>query len=351
MTSGSKPSYILSERAQHLFMMLVERYISQGQPVGSRTLAKDAGLVLSPATVRNVMADLEEMGLVHAPHTSAGRMPTVRGYRLFVDTLLTVKQPLSSDIQRMCEDLGTPRDVQSLMEKASTLLSEVTHLVGVVRLPRTKHRALTHVEFLPLSDRRVLVILVLNNSEVQNRIIYTDRDYSAAELQQAANYLNHAFKGGELKAVRNKILGEMMVAREEMDRMMQAAIEMAQKAFDPGAIRDDYILAGQTHLMEVVKPDDIDKLRQLFEAFNEKRDILHLLDQALSAQGIQIFIGEESGYKFLDNYSVVTSTYEADGQVLGVLGVIGPTRMSYQRVIPIVELTARVLGSALKFLH
>ncbi len=351
MGSGSKLSYVLSKRAQHLFKMLVERYISEGQPVGSRTLARDAGLELSPATIRNVMADLEEMGLIRAPHTSAGRMPTVRGYRLFVDTLLAVKQPLSSDIQRICKDLGAPRDIQSLMEKASTMLSEVTHLAGVVMLPRTEHRALTHVEFLPLSDNRVLAILVINNSEVQNRIIYTERSYSTAELQQAANYLNQAFKGRELKAVRDKLLNEMIGVREEMDRMMQAAIEMAQKALDPGEICDDYVLSGQTNLMEVAKLADIDKLRQLFEAFNQKREILHILDQALNAQGIQIFIGEESGYKFLDDYSVVTSTYEADRQVLGVLGVIGPTRMSYERVIPIVELTAKVLGSALKSLH
>jgi heat-inducible transcriptional repressor len=351
MTDGSKSSlYILSKRAQYLFKVLVERYISEGQPVGSRTLARDAGLDLSPATIRNVMADLEEMGLIRAPHTSAGRMPTVRGYRLFVDTLLTVKQPLSSEIQRIWNNLGASRDTQSLIKRASTLLSEVTCLAGIVMLPRTEQQALTHVEFLPLSDKRVLVILVINTSEVQNRIIYTERDYTSAELQQAANYLNQAFRGRELSAVRDKLLKEMRVAREAVDRMMQTAIEMAQQVFEPGESREDYVLAGQTNLMGMAE-FDIDQLRQLFEAFNQKRDILHLLDQALSAQGMQIFIGEESGYSFLDDCSVVTSTYQADGRVLGVLGVIGPTRMSYERVIPIVDLTAKILGSALKSLH
>lgn len=352
MTDGSKSSlYILSKRAQHLFKVLVERYISEGQPVGSRTLARDAGLDLSPATIRNVMADLEEVGLIRAPHTSAGRMPTVRGYRLFVDTLLTVKQPLSNETtQRIWNNLGALRDTQSLIKRASTLLSEVTCLAGIVMLPRTEQQALTHVEFLPLSDKRVLVILVINTSEVQNRIIYTERDYTSAELQQAANYLNQAFRGRELSAVRDKLLREMMVAREAVDRMMQTAIEMAQQVFEPGESREDYVLAGQTNLMGMAE-FDIDQLRQLFEAFNQKRDILHLLDQALSAQGMQIFIGEESGYSFLDDCSVVTSTYQADGRVLGVLGVIGPTRMSYERVIPIVDLTAKILGSALKSLH
>lgn len=347
MTARSKP-HGLSERAQHVFKVLVETYITGGQPIGSRTLARDAGLELSPATIRNIMADLEDMGLLCAPHTSAGRVPTVQGYRFFIDTLLTVRQVTSLEVQRVCDDLSMDGDVHRLLERTSRLLSDVTRLAGVVTLPRVEHRSLQHAEFLPLSENRVLAILAFSNNEVQNRVIHTEKRYSSAELQQAANYLNQAFAGRELTAVRDKLLKEMTSAREEMNRMMQAVVEMAQKAFQSADADDDYVLAGHTNLMGFEELADLAKLRELFEAFNQKRDILHLLDQALNAQGVQIFIGEESGYKFLDHCSVVTSTYETDGQALGVLGIIGPTRMAYERVIPIVDLTAKVLGSALK---
>jgi heat-inducible transcriptional repressor len=341
----------LSERAHYLFKCLVERYIVDGQPVGSRTLARDVNLGLSPATIRNVMADLEDLGLISSPHTSAGRVPTVRGYRLFVDTMLTVKALDEQDSRRIVRDLGGEEDLQTILKKASNILSDVTKLAGLVMVPRADHRALRHVEFLPLEDNRVLVIMVVNNREVQNRIIHTAKRYTADELQKAANYLNSAFAGKDLVTVRRDLLKEMTAAREEMNRMMQAVVEMAEKGFGMADTEVDYVLAGQTNLMEIGELSDIDKLRQLFEAFNRKRDILHLLEQALAAQGVQIFIGEESGYAVLDNCSVVTSTYESNGQVLGVVGVIGPTRMEYERVIPIVDLTARVLGTALKSLH
>jgi heat-inducible transcriptional repressor len=343
---------LLSERAQHLFKVLVETYISDGHPVGSRTLARGAGLDLSPATIRNVMADLEDLGLIRSPHTSAGRIPTALGYRFFVDSLLTVKSISELEVQRVSADLGSETDIPGILGRTSRLLSESTQLAGVVMVPRSTSRALRHVEFLQLTDDRVLAVMVFSNKDIQNRVIVTDRKYSSAELQQASNYLNQAFAGHELKAVREKLLAEMSVAREEMNSIMQTAVEFAHKAFDAEpADSDDYVLAGQTNLMGFEELADVNKLKQLFEAFTQKRDILSLLDQALNAQGVQIFIGEESGYRFLNECSVVTSTYQSDGQVLGVLGIIGPTRMEYERVIPVVDLTAKILGLALKSLH
>ena len=339
----------LSERAQHLFKCLVERYIADGQPVGSRTLARDTRLELSPATIRNVMADLEDVGLIQSPHTSAGRVPTVRGYRLFVDSMLTFKEPSRDEVARLAGGVvDASDDVKSLLEKTSALLSDVTKLAGLVMLPRTEHLALRQVEFLALNDNRVLAILVINDREVQNKVIHTERRYSAAELTQAANYLNSAFAGKNLHAVKKDLLSEMQVTRDEMSRLSQAVIEMTQKVFvDNDSDDGDYVLAGQTNLMDVNELSDIEKLRNLFDAFNQKRDILHLLDNVLNSNGIQIFIGEESGYEVLDECSIVTSPYGDGNEMLGVLGVIGPTRMEYEKVIPIVDLTAKMLGSAL----
>lgn len=341
----------LSDRAQHLFKCLVERYISDGQPVGSRTLARDAKLDLSPATIRNVMADLEDMGLLTSPHTSSGRVPTVKGYRLFIDTMLTVKRLDPEEVRRLASNLQDADDIPRLLEKTSQLLSEVTHLAGIVTVPRPEQQSLRQLEFLPLGDNRVLAILVVNNREVQNRIIHTAKVYSAAELQEAANYLNRAFAGKDLREVRNDLLREMSETREAMDRLMRVVVEVAEKALLSAPSDDDYVLAGQTNLMDIDELASVEKLRQLFEAFNHKRDILHLLEQAFTARGVQIFIGEESGYEVLGDCSVVTSPYASGGHALGVLGVIGPTRMEYERVIPIVDLTAKILGSALKTLH
>jgi len=341
----------LSERAQYLFKTLVERYIREGQPVGSRTLSRDSALSLSPATVRNVMADLEESGLLCAPHTSSGRVPTARGYRFFVDTLLRVEPLEGVQVAMLKEQLDPAQNRGALMESASSLLSDITHLAGVVMLPRHEQATLRQVEFLSLSEDQVLVILVVNEREVQNRIIRTGRRYSPSELQQAENYLNGLCAGKDLMTVRKEILAELHDARETMNSMMQAAVEMAEKALvtEPGV--DEVVVAGQTNLMDMDQLGDMDKLRRLFEAFNEKRGLLHLLDHALNANGVQIFIGEESGYNALDEYSVVTAPYGADGQVLGVLGVVGPTRMAYERVIPIVDITARLLGAALNKHH
>lgn len=343
---NSGQDFELGERAQYLFKCLVERYIVDGQPVGSRTLARDAKLELSTATIRNVMADLEDLGLISSPHTSAGRVPTVKGYRCFVDCIVTFKQPEPSEIRRLSEEVRSEADVRVLMERTSSLLSDVTKLAGLVMMPKIQHQALRQVEFLSLNDNRVLVILVINDREVQNRVIQTAKCYTPSELTQAANYLNSAFAGKNINAVKKDLLREMSATREEMNRMMQAVVEMTQKVFIDNEIENDYVLAGQTNLMDLNQLSDIETLRNLFDAFNQKRDILHLLDQALNATGVQIFIGEESGYEAFGECSIVTSPY-GEGETLGVLAVIGPTRMEYERVIPIVDLTAKMLSSAL----
>ncbi|MEQ6341718.1 MAG: heat-inducible transcriptional repressor HrcA [Gammaproteobacteria bacterium] len=361
----------ISERAQLILKTLVESYIREGQPVGSRLLARDSGLDLSPATIRNIMIDLEELGMVASPHTSAGRIPTAKGYRLFVDALLTVQAPDSGDMVRLKNQLNPGVSVENLLESASSMLSSITRMAGLVMVPRREHTVLRQIEFLPLSgDNRVLVIVVINGHEVQNRVIQPRRRYTESELQQAANYLNSMFAGKDLPTIRNCLLSEMGAARETLNGMMQTAVEMAEEIFAPtpsdaqgraaakgfasavgggmpGAAEPGYLLAGQTNLMDFAELSSVDTLRQLFEAFNQKRDMLDLLDQCMRAEAAQVFIGAESGYKALGECSIVTAPYEVEGQVVGVLGVIGPTRMAYHRVIPLVDVTAKLLGAAL----
>jgi heat-inducible transcriptional repressor len=340
----------LSERARHLLKVLVERYIHEGQPVGSRTLSRDSGLDLSPATIRNVMADLEHLGFIGSPHTSAGRIPTQKGYRFFVDTLVKFDAPGKQEIQalqaRLAADAATSTD-QQVVRAASDVLSRLTHMAGVVTIPRNVLGSMRHIEFLPLSDRRVLAILVVNEQEVQNRILHMDRDYSADELLQAANYLNDQFAGRTMIRVREKLISEMREARESMNRLMMDAIVMAQQVLDTTDENGSYFVAGETNLMDFAELSDVGKLRELFEAFGRKRDILHLLDRCMDASNMQIFIGDESGYDLFDDCSVIATPYTVDQEVVGVLGVIGPTRMAYERVIPIVDITAKLLGSAL----
>jgi heat-inducible transcriptional repressor len=345
--SGNKLPEPLNERAQHLLKVLVERYIKEGQPVGSRTLARDSGLDLSPATIRNVMADLEELGFVKAPHTSAGRVPTIRGYRFFVDTLVKLKPPKGDEL-RVVQEVLANTDPHALALSASNLLSSMTKLAGVVTLPRRSHTALRQIEFLPLSDRRVLAILVLNDRDVQNRILDVQRDFSADELIRAGNYLTEHFGGRELQDVRRLLLNNLRDTRASMNDVMVEAIEMAQQAFPEQEDEGGLVMAGETNLMGIDGLGDMEKLRRLFRAFGEQRDILHLLDQSLNAPGVQIFIGQESGYQLLDECSVVAAPYLSEDNTMGVLGVIGPTRMAYERVIPIVDITAKLLANALK---
>jgi heat-inducible transcriptional repressor len=344
--TGDRPS----ERAQHLLRALIQRYIQDGQPVGSRTLSKDSGLDLSPATIRNVMSDLEEMGLVSTPHTSAGRIPTPLGYRFFVDTLVRYRQPREGDIDLLRSQIRSKIDNSgALMSSVSSLLSQFTKLAGVVTVPRGNHAALRQIEFLPLSEKRILAIIVINDREVQNRILHTDRDYTAAELQQAANFINEHYAGVEMPQVRQQILTDLEDTRLTMNQAMHDIITVAHTVMEGAAdAGKEFMLAGETNLMDFAELSDIDTLRRLFEAFSRKRLMLDLLDRSINADGVQVFIGGESGIDILDDCSVVTAPYRLDDDVVGVLGVIGPKRMAYDRVVPIVDITARLLRSALR---
>lgn len=347
MTEDSDDS--LTQRAQLLLKALIENYIRDGHPVGSRTLSRDSGLSLSSATIRNVMADLESLGFVASPHTSAGRVPTNKGYRFFVDTLLKLKPPAQGEIEEIERRLTLDAaDGRSLVQSVSQMLSSFTHMAGLVTLPNPHYVALSQIEFVALSENRMLAIMVMDNREVQNRVVQLERHYPQEELRRAANYLNEAFSGRSLPDVRAMLLAQLRDTQQHMNQLMQDAIQVAQKVFekDQGE-RVEYVIAGETNLMGFAELSNVDRLRRLFEAFNEKHDILRLLDSCLHAEGIQIFIGQESGYQILDEVSIVTSPYMIDNQIVGVLGIIGPTRMAYERVIPIVDVTAKLLGMAL----
>ncbi|MFI4954293.1 MAG: heat-inducible transcriptional repressor HrcA [Gammaproteobacteria bacterium] len=343
---------IINERSQQVLKLLVECYISEGQPVGSRTLVDVGDLGLSSATVRNVMADLEAKGYLMAPHTSAGRIPTARGLRFFVDSLLTVQKIDGTVLDKMqhslnCRDSQPNLDKKSLLANASEILSQLTHFAGLVTIPLQEKIVLRHVEFLPLSDRRILVILVINEREVRNVIIHPQREYKASELEQAANYINYTYSGLGLSMIRQQLLTAMRADRQELDAAIQAALDIADKALaDSENQEKDYLLAGATNLIGYA--DGVDNLRGLFDAFAKKRDILHLLDQCLQNDGVQIFIGEEAGMNILGDFSMVTAPYEVGGSVVGVLGVIGPKHMPYNHVVPAVDVTAKLLGNALK---
>jgi heat-inducible transcriptional repressor len=347
--ASDKRRDVLDERAQTLLRILVDKYIREGQPVGSRTLSRDSGLDLSPATIRNIMSDLEELGFVDSPHTSAGRIPTIKGYRFFVDTLIKLTPPNGDDLLRFTQGLNeVAGDPQALAISVSNLLSAVTRLAGIVTVPRRAQTSLRQIEFLPLSGKRVLAILVVNDREVQNKILNVQRDFSADELRRATNYLNDRFSGRSLSQVREVVLGELRKTRESMNALMVEAIEMAHQVFPDSEPEPEFVMAGETNLMGLEELADVDRLKGLFEAFGRQRDILHLLDQSMRAEGVQIFIGHELGYQLLDNCSIVAAPYVTEDDTMGVLGVIGPTRMAYERVIPIVDVTAKLLGRALK---
>jgi len=339
----------LDPRARHLLRTLIGRYIRDGEPVGSQTLSRHAGLDVSPATIRNILADLEDAGLLSSPHTSAGRIPTAQGYRVFVDSLLQLRPLPEGELARLRQELPAGSGTQSLLGNASELLSAMSHFVGVVSVPRREQFAFRHIDFVPLDAQRVLAILVFADNDVQNRIIQTRRAYDAGELERVSNYLNHNFAGRPLSQIRAALVRELKVARSEMDGLLAHTVELAEQALVGNG--DDMLLAGQTRLMGVQDLSDLDRLRELFEAFARKREILQLLERTLRAPGVRIFIGEETGLAPLEGMSLVTAPYRAggaaDGQVLGVLGVIGPSRMAYERVIPVVQAAADVLGAAL----
>jgi heat-inducible transcriptional repressor len=336
---------MLDKRSQILLKTLVEHYISDGQPVGSRTLSKCSGLDLSPATIRNVMSDLEELGFIASPHTSAGRIPTQRGYRFFVDTLLTVKPIQSQELRQFEQQFSSP-DPQELIASAAGMLSNLTQFAGVVMVPRRKSVSFRHLEFLPLSEKRILVIIVTSDGNVQNRIIVTDKPYSASELVQASNFFNQHYSGHTFDQVQKKLHEELKQMQSDMTRLMTAAMEASTKALNED--KDSVVISGERNLLQV---DDLStnvtSLRKLFEVFERRTSLMQLLDNSQRAEGIQIFIGGESGYLPLDECSMVTAPYEANGQTVGTLGVIGPTRMAYERVILIVDVTAKLLSNAL----
>ncbi|MBB1059328.1 heat-inducible transcriptional repressor HrcA [Marilutibacter spongiae] len=331
-------------RARQLLRTLIGRYIRDGEPVGSQTLARHAGLDISAATIRNILGDLEDAGLLSAPHTSAGRIPTAQGYRLFVDSLLQVKPLPQGELARLRGELPPGSGTQALLGSTSELLSAMTHFVGVVSLPRREQFAFRRIDFVPLDAQRVMAILVFADNEVQNRIIQTRRPYEAGELERLANYLNSRFAGRSMADIRLLLLEELRSDRSEMEGLLARSMELAEQVLAPG--HDDMVLAGQTRLMGVQELSDLDRLRELFEAFARKREILQLLERTIQAPGVRIFIGEETGLAPLEGMSLVSAPYGMGGQVLGVLGVIGPSRMAYDRVIPVVQAAADVLGEA-----
>ncbi|MBJ89846.1 MAG: heat-inducible transcriptional repressor HrcA [Woeseia sp.] len=342
-----------NERAQQLLKVLIQRFIRDGQPIGSRTLSRKSGLELSPATIRNVMSDLEDCGLIAAPHTSAGRVPTPEGYRLFVDSLIRYKQPDKVDVEKLEKQLVHQSDYpNTMLDSVSSLLSEITSLAGIVSVPKGQKAILRQIEFLSLADNRVLAILVINDSEVQNRVLTTEQPHTHDELQRAANYINQHYVGEDLTRIRQRLIEDLDRTRGSMNQAMMDIISVAQSAMDGAAAsKDEFVVAGETNLMDFAELSDVQTLRGLFDAFSKKRFMLNLLDKSIHADGVQVFIGRESGYHILDNCSVVTAPYHVDDDHIGVLGVIGPTRMAYDRVVPIVDITARLLEAALNAKH
>ncbi len=339
-----------NNRAQYLLKVLIQKYISDGSPIGSRTLLEDSGLDISPATVRHVMSDLEDHGLIRAPHTSSGRIPTARGYRMFVDTLVRYQKPDTDYIDEIQSDLRTDNyDTGQLIDKVSNTLSRITSLAGIVKVPKGDNVSLKRIEFLPLSENRILTILVLNNDEVQNRILDTKEKHSSSELQKASNFINENYANQSLDSIRMKLVSDMDETRLSMNKEMQDIISTASKAMEVAdENEDEFIVAGERNLMDFAELSNVEKLKQLFDAFSRKRMMIDLLDRSISADGVQIFIGSESGFSMLDDCSVVAAPYKMSKNQVGVLGVIGPKRMAYDRVVPIVDLTAKMLGSIIE---
>jgi heat-inducible transcriptional repressor len=330
---------MLDERAKLLLKALVERYIADGQPVGSRTLSKASGLELSPATIRNVMSDLEELGLIASPHTSAGRIPTNRGYRLFVDTMLTVQKG-----ELLTQRLA-PDQPQKVIANAANMLSSLSHYVGVVMAPK-RASVFRHIEFLRLSEKRVLLIIVSPEGDVQNRVIFTEADYSQSQLIEASNYLNAHYAGMAIEQVRLRVKQELVNLQSEIASLMQAAVQMSSEVLNED--EGDVVISGERNLLSVSDfSSDMGNLRQAFDLFEQKTQLMRLLDVSSQADGVRIFIGGESQFVPMQELSVVSASYEVDGHVVGTLGVIGPTRMPYERMIQIVDITSKMVGNAL----
>jgi heat-inducible transcriptional repressor len=336
---------MLNDRAQILLKTLVERYISDGQPVGSRALQQFSGLEVSPATIRNVMADLEAMGLVASPHTSAGRVPTALGYRLFIDTLMVV-QPLSDVRVQQMENQLKPDNPSRLLTQASNVLSELTHFAGVVATPKRAAITVRQIEFLRLSERRVLLIIVMPDGEVENRVLVTHKDYSQSQLSEAGNFLSQHYADLAFGDMHQRVQNELRQLQHDMTSLMSAAMAASDEAI--ARKNEDYVISGERNLLHINDLSaNMNQLRNLFNVFEQKTDLLQLLDASRHAQGVHIFVGNESGLAGLDECSVVSAPYTADGQIVGTLAVVGPKRMNYERVVPIVDITAKLLSNAL----
>ncbi len=337
---------MLTERAQILLKTLVERYIADGQPIGSQTLSRYATLDLSSASVRNVMADLEAMGLVASPHHSAGRIPTVQGYRVFVDRLMTIKPLDALQINQLEAQLHT-EDPQRVVAQASQLLSQLTQFAGVVMIPRRRNAAFQQLEFMRLGEKRVLLIIVTTSGEVQNRVLATERAYSAKELTQAAQLLNLHYAGTTFNTVRQRMRKELQTLHRDINELMQLALTTSADALEQK--NEDLVLSGEHNLLKIDAFSNMARVRQLFDLFEQKTSLIQLLDLSQQAEGVQIFIGSESEVSPLDECSVVTAPYQVNGEIVGTLAVVGPTRMVYERVVPIVDITAKLLSNALSF--
>lgn len=334
----------LDKRAQTLLKTLISHHIGDGQPVGSKTLATTSDLDLSPASIRNIMKDLEDAGFIISPHTSSGRIPTQKGYRFFVDSLVTMKSLNKSEISELKDQL-IMSDNKHLINSVADTLSHLTKFAGVVLIPRAKKVAFKHIEFLELSKNRILVIIVTDDGGVQNRVLYTENNYNKQNLLEASNFFNQHYAGCNIEEVKNKLVNELKTMKSEMVTLMTAAIETS----DDVDQNENLIMSGQRNLLETSElSKNVSSVRKIVEVFEKKSALLQLLEKSHQASGIQIFIGEESGYQALDECSVITAPYETDGEILGMLGVIGPTRMAYERVIPIVDITAKLLGNSIK---
>lgn len=335
---------MLDERARLLLKALVERYIADGQPVGSRTLSRASGLDLSPATIRNVMSDLEDLGLIVSPHTSAGRIPTARGYRLFVDTMLTMQRDQYSSLGALGAPRLAPDQPQKVFSNAANILSDLSQFVGVVMAPR-RTSVFRHIEFLRLSEKRILVIIVSPDGDVQNRVIFTETDYTQSQLIEAANFLNSHYAGMAIEEVRERLGNEVEALRGEIASLMQAAVQVSTEAIES---RDEVVISGERNLLAVSDfSSDMGNLRKLFDLFEQKAQLMRLLDVSSRAEGVRIYIGGESQVVPYQELSIVTAPYEVDGKVVGTLGVIGPMRMPYEKMIQIVDITAKMVSSAL----
>ena len=343
----NKP-HILNDRAAILLKQLVASYIHDGQPVGSRQLTQDAGLDISSATIRNVMSGLEKNGLIVAPHTSSGRIPTEQGLRLFVDSLLEI-QPIDTRlVSQLQQQLDPDKDMDDLVSEASQLVSEMTQMAGIVSVPKQDHAKLRHIEFLPLPEKRILAIMVTNEKDVHNKVLHLNREYSADELQLAANYLNQQFTGQDVDQIRESLLKDLDRTRQDVDNVMRTAVEVANKALSKDETsKPEFIVQGEKNLLRYNDNTDREQMQHLFEIFDRKQEILGLFDRCVHNEGVKIFIGHEAGFAGFGDCSVITAPYSVAGKPIGVLGVIGPARMNYDRVIPVVDMTARLLGNAL----